>query len=208
MALTRHHWIILIFTLAYVSLAGFFFVRAGNYEFLWYIAVLLFFTAVVCVTFKVSHLPYWLLWLLSLWGLIHMLGGGYRIDDHVLYAHIIIPIFSDGGEFTILKFDQIVHAFGFGVTAVLVRYLFLRDVPKIIRPFWVGVIAVCVAMGMGTVNEIVEFIAVLASPNTGVGGYYNTSLDMVFNALGAIIGVLSAEVYSRFHKIRLVEKVS
>ncbi len=206
MALNKHHWIILIFTLAYVSLAGLFFVRAGNYEFLWYIAILLFFTIFICATFKVSHLPIWLLWLLSVWGLVHMLGGGLKIDGEALYAYVVLPIFTDGGEFTILKFDQIVHAFGFGVTAVLVRHLFLRDVPKVIRPFWVGVISVCVAMGMGTLNEIVEFIAVIYSTSTGVGGYINTSLDLVFNAVGAIGGVVIAEIYGRFKRRKALRK--
>jgi putative membrane protein len=36
----------------------------------------------------------------------------------------------------------------------------------------------------------VEFIAVLSFPQTNVGGYVNTSLDLVFNALGAIAAVI------------------
>ena len=54
-------------------------------------------------------------------------------------------------------------------------------------------------MGLGAVNEIIEFIAVLSFPDTNVGGYLNTSLDLVFNALGAMVAMLV--VYST-HKIR------
>lgn len=86
MTFTLKHWALLIFTLGYVAIAGTYFVRAGNYEFLWYIAVLLFFVVAVGGTLRRSQIPVWLLSLLSLWGFLHMAGGGVRIDDHVLYA--------------------------------------------------------------------------------------------------------------------------
>jgi len=38
-------------------------------------------------------------------------------------------------------------------------------------------------------NEIVEFFATVILPETGVGGYINTSLDLVFNLLGALIAM-------------------
>ena len=34
---------------------------------------------------------------------------------------------------------------------------------------------------------IIEFGAVLALPETGVGGYYNTAIDLVANGLGALL---------------------
>ena len=42
---------------------------------------------------------------------------------------------------------------------------------------------------MGAVNEMIEFIVVLLVPDNGVGGYYNTLLDIVFNFIGAIIAI-------------------
>lgn len=185
-----------MFSLGYVAAAGAYFVSIGNLEFLWYIAVLLFFLVFVGATLKRSQLPVWLLWLLSLWGLLHMLGGGLVVGDHVLYKQVLLPLFSDGGEFTILKYDQFVHAYGFGVAALLVRLLLMRSVAGIIPLFWIGVLSACAAMGLGAVNEIVEFAAVVASPQTGVGGYFNTALDLVFNALGAIIAVMGASLFS------------
>jgi hypothetical protein len=36
---------------------------------------------------------------------------------------------------------------------------------------------------------MIEFSAVLAVPDTNVGGYFNTALDLCFNALGAAIAM-------------------
>jgi putative membrane protein len=127
-------------------------------------------------------------WGLSLWGFLHMAGGGIPVGDGVLYGHIIYPIIDRGGEFVIFKFDQLVHFFGFGV-ATLVMY-------EIIKPRWrgsLGLLAFVVAlagMGLGALNEVVEFMAVVFMPETGVGGYYNTGLDLVFNAIGATVVAL------------------
>lgn len=44
--------------------------------------------------------------------------------------------------------------------------------------------------GFGAINEIVEFLAVVALPETGVGGYANTLLDLVFNFVGALSAVI------------------
>ena len=45
-------------------------------------------------------------------------------------------------------------------------------------------------MGLGSLNEIIEFAAVLSFENTNVGGYVNTALDLCFNTLGAITAML------------------
>ena len=45
-------------------------------------------------------------------------------------------------------------------------------------------------MGVGALNEIIEFIAVLSVPDNNVGGYYNTVLDIVFNTIGALFAVV------------------
>jgi hypothetical protein len=45
-------------------------------------------------------------------------------------------------------------------------------------------------MGLGALNEVVEFIAVLTLPETNVGGYINTGWDLVYNAIGATVGGL------------------
>jgi glycopeptide antibiotics resistance protein len=56
---------------------------------------------------------------------------------------------------------------------------------KVIYP-----ILIIAGSGMGVLNEIVEFTAVLLVPDTGVGGYGNTLLDLIFNTLGATAAVI------------------
>ena len=46
-------------------------------------------------------------------------------------------------------------------------------------------------------NEMIEFSAVLMVPDTNVGGYYNTALDLVFNALGAVIAMVLVRAFKR-----------
>ena len=53
------------------------------------------------------------------------------------------------------------------------------------------------AMGQGAVNEIIELSSVLMVPDTNVGGYYNTALDLCFNAGGAVVAVFLIRVFSR-----------
>lgn len=196
MFFSKQHLSILFFTLAYTLGFGIYYVLIRDYEFLWYIAVLLFFTTFIAATLRKSQLTVSLLWLLSVWGLVHMAGGGIVIGDHVLYGQVLIPI-TLNGDFTLLKFDQLVHAYGFGVVALVSHFLLSRAVGTSMSFLWLATVSVLIATGLGAINEIVEFAAVIAIPDTGVGGYFNTSLDLVFNTLGAIAAMILLYI---FHK--------
>ena len=50
-----------------------------------------------------------------------------------------------------------------------------------------GIVIVMAGLGVGAFNEIVEFTATALVPETGVGGYLNTSLDLVADFFGAMI---------------------
>lgn len=180
---------IIIFNLLYILGFGGYYVGIQNYEFLWYVAVLVFFAALVIATRRRSGFGNGILWGLSIWGFLHMAGGGVRIGDDVLYGLQLIPIGGVGDAF-VLRFDQVVHAYGFAVATLVVHhlltpYLSQKTNWKVVYP----IIAVA-GMGLGAVNEIVEFIAVVVFPSTGVGGYYNTALDLVFNAIGAVCAIV------------------
>ena len=111
-----------------------------------------------------------------------MAGGNLRVADDVLYSMQLIPIF--------LRYDQLVHCFGFG-TATLVCHHLLQPYLKTEDVNW-GMLAILIVLmgcGVGALNEIVEFIAVIVMPETNVGGYNNTMLDLVFNLIGALIAV-------------------
>ncbi len=182
---------ILLFTGAYLVAAAVWIVVAGNYEFLAYIAILLLLAGVVWVVHRRIDLPRALIACLSAWGALHMAGGlvplpaDWPVGDGpaVLYNwHIAGPYF---------KYDQVVHAFGFGVTTWLC-WVGLRSLAPGIAP-GLGALTLCVAAGtgFGALNEVIEFIITLLVPDNNVGGYVNTALDLVYNLLGAVLAALT-----------------
>ena len=189
MKLTKGQWFVVLFSLLYLLAFTAYYIYIKNYEFLWYIAVLVFFFLLILFTIKKSKFSNMLLWGLSIWGLFHMAGGCIIINGDVLYRLILIPIVQTA-DISILKFDQFVHAYGFAI-ATLVAYHLIKPYfnektnYKVVYP-----LLIAIGMGLGALNEIVEFIAVVIVPETGVGGYFNTSLDMVFNTIGAVIAVV------------------
>jgi putative membrane protein len=189
MPLKPTEWEVLAFTLAYVAGFGIWFVLIGNLEFLWYIATLLLFVVLIGTTIRRTRFPPLILWALSIWGLAHMAGGGIEVDGAVLYALKLVPIAGDG-EFTILKYDQVVHFYGFAVTALVLWHLLQLHYPVLRNSWTIYVFPALASMGLGCVNELIEFAAVLSIPDTNVGGYYNTALDLLFNAAGAVTAVL------------------
>ncbi len=175
----------IIFSLLYICGFSIYYLLIGDWEFLWYVVVMIFFLCLIIGTIKYTKLSLLAVWGLCLWGLLHMAGGGLVVGGEVLYAYKIFPFLDLGGEFYILKFDQVVHVFGFAV-ATLVMY-------EIMTSRWTGsrnlliFVVVLTGMGLGVINEIVEFVAVIIFPETGVGGYHNTLLDLIFNTLGSIM---------------------
>jgi putative membrane protein len=197
MRLRLSEWGVLVFTVLYVTGFGLYFVAIGNREFLWYVATLVFFMALITATLKASRFPPAILWALALWGLAHMAGGGLRVGDGVLYAYQVLPIAGDG-EMTLLKFDQVVHFYGFAVTTFVLWHLLRRHFPALAGSKTLYVYPALGSMGLGALNEIIEFVAVVSFPETGVGGYYNTALDLVFNGLGACAAAALIFLRGRF----------
>jgi putative membrane protein len=192
--LKKSEWGILVFTLLYILGFSAYYLSIRNYEFLWYIAVLLIFFVLIAVTLHRSKFDPIILGGLSLWGLLHMAGGGVKVGAGVLYSLNLIPILEIQNT-SVLKFDQAVHFFGFAVSTLVVYhllkpYLNRQTNWKVVYP----VIAVA-GMGLGAVNEIVEFIAVVSFPETNVGGYANTALDLAFNFLGAVAAIFFIHFY-------------
>ena len=188
MKLKRGHWYILLFTIAYVLIYAIYYISIKNYEFLWYILVLLFFFGLIFFTLEKSKFDYLILWGLSIWGLLHMSGGGLIVNGDVLYNLQIIHLFDIGDTF-VLKFDQFVHVFGFFVTALVAFHLIQRQIKT--KPNWalIYILSALISMGLGAVNEIVEFIATVSITEVNVGGYYNTTLDLIANAIGAFLAI-------------------
>lgn len=176
---------LILFTALYITGFTAWFLAIGNVEFLVYVGTMAALIALVGLTLEKAAYPLPLLWALTIWGLLHMAGGGVPVGGSVLYTLPLLPVIENG-EMTILKYDQVVHAYGFGVTAWLLHHLLTRHFQDTRGTLTAFAFPALGAMGLGAVNEIIEFTAVLAVPDTNVGGYINTALDLCFNALGAL----------------------
>ena len=168
------------------------FLSRESYEFILYIAVIVFFLALILATNRKVDYPNSVLWGLTAWALLHMSGGGLYIGGVKLYEIILIPL-SD--EYQIFRYDQFVHIVGFGV-ATLVMYFLIKPLlrPDLDRFVALSIVVVMAGLGVGALNEIVEFAATVIVPETGVGGYTNTSLDLVSDLVGAILALVIIRV--------------
>jgi uncharacterized membrane protein YjdF len=164
------------------------FASRKNYEFLLYIGVIVFFLVVILGTNRRVHYPNSVLWGLTAWALLHMAGGGLYFRGVKFYEIILIPI---SNTYNILRYDQFVHIIGFGV-ATLVMYFLLKPMLRDDLNRWVAlsIVIVMAGLGVGALNEIIEFLATVLVPETGVGGYVNTALDLVSDLIGAICAML------------------
>lgn len=159
----------------------------GNYSL--YVIQMAALIGVVLALYLRCKLSNELLWCLSVWGILHMAGGLIPIPDswpheaplRILYSLWLIP--------NVLKYDQIVHTFGFGLTTWLCWEMLRNAIHARYGHCLAssaGVVALCgmAGMGFGAINEMVEFFAFLSVPATNVGNYTNTGWDLVFNAIG------------------------
>lgn len=179
---------VIAFTATYMTAAVPWALSIGNKEFFFYIIVMLFMVAAVVALYFRAGLNLSTVWLLSIWGLLHMAGGlipvpaNWPIDgeNRVLYSWWIIP--------NRLKYDQVVHAFGFGLLT-WVCWQTLRPLVggEKAKPTF-GLLTLCAAAstGFGAFNEVVEFTATRIFAKTNVGGYENTGWDLVANLMGAV----------------------
>ncbi len=194
-------WPVALFTSVYLVGALMTAVQGSNYEFLLYIGVVVLMMGVVWVVHGRVALTSGALWCLSHWGLAHMAGGLLVVPEswpvmgtnRVLYSLWLVP--------DRLKYDHVVHAYGFGVTtwvcwqglraALGGRHQRVRPTP--------GLMLLCAAagLGFGALNEVIEFAATLLVPETNVGGYLNTGWDLVANLFGATVAVTAIWISDR-----------
>lgn len=155
----------------------------GNAEFIFYGVVLVILAAAVFVLDRRVVLSHAALWGLLVWAVLHLAGGNVPAGEAgVLYNFRPAEWLP--------KYDQALHAFGFAVATLVcwecLRRALVRDDGAPPRAT-TGLAMACVLMGigLGALNEVVEFVAVLTMPETNVGGYMNTGWDLVSNLAGA-----------------------
>lgn len=185
---------ILIINIIYLLIAIVYYLSRQNYEFMMYVGIVIFMFFVILFTNKKVNYPNSVLIGLTIWGAMHMLGG-VQVGDSVIYAKMLIEFV--GSPYNILRYDQFVHIIGFGI-ATLTMFVLLKPFLKYPIKKWtsISILTIMAGFGVGALNEMIEFTATVLMPETGVGGFINTSLDLVSDFIGAIL----AMIYIRFKK--------
>ncbi len=173
-------FIVLLLSLIYFTVH---YLGRKNYEFIMYLGVIIFFFVLILETNKKVNYSNSVLWGLVIWAIMHLSGGAFFPGGTLLYSTIIIPISE---SYSIFRYDQLVHIVGFAV-ATLLAYDLLKPHLNKDSSVSIGIVVVMAGLGFGAINEIIEFAATVLLPETGVGGYINTSLDLVSDLIGAIL---------------------
>ena len=176
--LTVEQPILSIFSLGYLVTFVTFGLASDLSQTIFYAVFMVVAFALVAVTYTHFRLRPITLWGLSLWGVAHMTGGLLSVGGDMLYRFDLIP--------GMLRFDQVVHAFGFGFAAAACWDV-LGDVITQDRPAARSVLALLGGLGFGAINEAIEFLVTRIDPSSNVGGFVNTGLDLLFNALGCAV---------------------
>lgn len=178
------------FVMGYLGLGLLLAFRHLNYEFAFYAAAVGLQIWLLLYIDRRVQFSALVLWGLAIWGLLHFAGGLAPIPEAItepgrqpnLYNMRLWPWFP--------KYDQLVHAFGFGMTVLLCYEALCARFKQPLRiDLPLGSVLFLCAMGLGAVNEVIEFVAVLLMPETNVGGYINTGWDLVSNGVGALIAL-------------------
>ena len=183
-------WITLLILLGFLVKA----IAIKNYEFIGYWIVLVILFLVVIKLESKFKFPSWSLVLFAIWSIGHMAGGLIMIGNTKLYDLMLIHVLGD--PFFILKYDQVIHTFCYFAISILVYFVLKKYIKK--SSSVLIVFSALAALGIGLLNEVIEFgMVIFAGAADAVGGYYNTALDLVFNLIGALFGPIFAHKISK-----------
>jgi len=168
------------FMFAYTIIFSVYAFFTRNFEFVYYTVIMI---VLIWYIYKKQHS----LWLsnniitgLAIIGLLHIIGGGLTFDGTRIYDMVF---------YGTIRYDNLVHGFGMFVLT-FVSFNLLRPVmtKKLLRNrVRFMLLILLVTLGIGAMNEIAEFGAVLLfDAGKRVGDFYNTGWDLVFNSLGSL----------------------
>lgn len=133
-------------------------------------------TAVVA-SFRGSRIPPPLVLALAALAVAHLAGGLVPVGDDVLYnASVGAAMF---------RYDHLVHSSAVFVGTLVLWALFVRRA-RILHERDVPILCVLAGLGLGAVNETIEFLTTTVHHGSHVGGYANTGWDLVSNVAGAL----------------------
>lgn len=159
----------------------------GDYKFLFYTVYMIVVTWGLSHYYQRLHFGVPLVFLISLFGLLHLLGSTVYIGGIRLYD---VGFF--GGY---MHYDNLVHTFGGAIAAVIGHNMLQNHLDNTMKhhPLPFLFLLVTFASGLGAYNEIIEFgLVVFMGMGAQIGDYYNNALDLVCNfngALAASVGI-------------------
>jgi len=178
---------LLYFNIISVSYFIFKSVWSKNYSFTYFAFVIVCLIYVAVAHYKTLNLNRGVVFGLSIFGFLHLLGGNYFLSDGtLLYYYEFIPGF--------FRYDNLIHFFGTSLGTIVVHNILKPHIDKYIflkHEFLFYFLLFLMVEGMGALNEVIEFFAVIHLDSANIiGGYLDNSLDLVFNMLGAITSCL------------------
>ena len=121
---------------------------------------------------------------LAIAAILHLAGGLINVGQNVLYNASIGPYVKGLGTH-LLQYDHVAHAYVSFVTAFACWVMLAAPHAATNHRRELVILAVGAALGLGALNEVVEFLTTLAHHGAHVGGYWNTGWDLVCNLIGA-----------------------
>ena len=195
------HNLILIFSAVYTltfTVTAFY---QGNFEFVYYTVLMAALIYIVFVLDQKFQLGPFIVMNLSLLGFLHLAGGNYTLHGVRLYDVYLIQGF--------LRYDNIIHTYGtFTATLALYNVMLPFTHERVTHNFGIfSLQLVLMSIGIGALNELVEFFAVIfLGASEQVGGYANNALDLLFNTVGAIMACIV--IYGYRHRQHLLPRIN
>ncbi len=138
--------------------------------------------------FRMEQLPGSVAIGLAIDGAAVLAGGLVQVGNDVLFNASIGPR-STALHTHILQFDHLVHSYGSFIGTLALWALLAPTATESARR---NLIVMCLlaGIGLGGINEMIEFLATIAHSGAHVGGYNNTGWDLVANTIGATTAAL------------------
>ncbi len=188
MPLSRAQFLFFIITILILVGFSFAYFTMENYKFMTNAGMIAGFTILALATNKKVRYPPVILAGFTAWALLHLSGSNVIVGGSALYDRVIFPV---AGALPIIRYDQIVHTVGFGFATALVYHIMASRVPEAARNSALILSTIALAgLGVGAINEMIEFAALAIFPTADIGGYENTLLDLFGDFVGAIFAVI------------------
>ncbi len=195
------NYLILVFNLVYLAVFTINALIHANLEFLYYTILMVALIYLIVMVNKQLHLAFFILVNLSILGFLHLLGGNFYLGATRLYDHYLVM--------GAIRYDNIVHTYGTFIITLILYSLLSDFIDERIRQRYLlfSLILVLMAIGVGTLNELAEFLAVVfLGAGEQVGGYFNNSLDLLFNTFGSILACII--IYFYRERPRILQKIN